>query len=93
LLSDICIGTSAAPTYFHAHYFDTKDPAGKVRNFHLIDGGVAANNPVNGFDIYMNITFKIINLIKRFLINNFPYLTLVYIYDPCMLYIDFSCDW
>ncbi|KAE8100643.1 hypothetical protein FH972_018521 [Carpinus fangiana] len=45
LLSDICIGTSAAPTYFPAHYFDTKDPAGKVRNFHLIDGGVAANNP------------------------------------------------
>ncbi|XP_059453509.1 patatin-like protein 2 [Corylus avellana] len=45
LLSDICIGTSAAPTYFPAHYFDTKDSAGKVRNFHLIDGGVAANNP------------------------------------------------
>uniref|UniRef100_A0A2K1R6W8 Patatin n=1 Tax=Populus trichocarpa TaxID=3694 RepID=A0A2K1R6W8_POPTR len=45
LLSDICIGTSAAPTYLPAHYFETKDPSGKVREFNLIDGGVAANNP------------------------------------------------
>jgi patatin-like phospholipase/acyl hydrolase len=33
LLSDICIGTSAAPTYLPAHYFETKDPSGKVREF------------------------------------------------------------
>jgi patatin-like phospholipase/acyl hydrolase len=46
LLSDICNGTSAAPTYLPAHYFETKDPSGKVREFNLIDGGVAANNPV-----------------------------------------------
>ena len=46
LLSDICIGTSAAPTYLPAHYFETKDPAGRVREFNLIDGGVAGNNPV-----------------------------------------------
>ncbi|XP_022772183.1 patatin-like protein 2 [Durio zibethinus] len=45
LLSDICIGTSAAPTYLPAHQFATKDSAGKVKEFHLIDGGVAANNP------------------------------------------------
>jgi len=45
LLSDICIGTSAAPTYLPAHSFETKDPDGKVREFNLIDGGVAANNP------------------------------------------------
>ncbi|KAL3732799.1 hypothetical protein ACJRO7_022338 [Eucalyptus globulus] len=45
LLSDICISTSAAPTYLPAHKFETKDPAGKVREFNLIDGGVAANNP------------------------------------------------
>nr|POE91835.1 patatin-like protein 2 [Quercus suber] len=45
LLSDICIGTSAAPTYFPAHNFDTKDSTGRVRKFNLIDGGVAANNP------------------------------------------------
>ncbi|KAJ0024898.1 hypothetical protein Pint_08826 [Pistacia integerrima] len=45
LLSDICIGTSAAPTYLPAHYFETKDSTGKVREFDLVDGGVAANNP------------------------------------------------
>ncbi|XP_048565553.1 patatin-like protein 2 [Triticum urartu] len=46
-LSDICISTSAAPTYFPAHYFTTRDPTGKQpdREYHLIDGGVAANNP------------------------------------------------
>ncbi|KAJ6423618.1 hypothetical protein OIU84_024567 [Salix udensis] len=45
LLSDICIRTSVAPTYLPAHYFETKDPSGKVREFNLIDGGVAVNNP------------------------------------------------
>ncbi|CAL9061511.1 unnamed protein product [Musa banksii] len=45
-LSDICIGTTAAPTYFPAHYFETKDSEGSSsREFHLIDGGIAANNP------------------------------------------------
>ncbi|RLM68849.1 patatin-like protein 1 [Panicum miliaceum] len=46
-LSDICISTAAAPTYFPAHFFrtesaDRKEPS---REFHLVDGGVAANNP------------------------------------------------
>ncbi|KAG5535682.1 hypothetical protein RHGRI_023446 [Rhododendron griersonianum] len=45
LLSDICLGTSAAPTFLPAHYFETKDGNGKTRSFDLIDGGVAANNP------------------------------------------------
>ncbi|KAK9946546.1 hypothetical protein M0R45_012007 [Rubus argutus] len=45
LLSDISIATSAAPTYFPAHYFETEDAEGKVREFNLVDGGVAANNP------------------------------------------------
>ncbi|KAJ4844958.1 Patatin-like protein 2, partial [Turnera subulata] len=44
-LSDICIGTSAAPTYLPAHYFKNQDLKGNVKEFHLIDGGVAANNP------------------------------------------------
>jgi hypothetical protein len=45
-LSDIYISTSAAPTYFPAHYFKTETPDGKSsREFHLVDGGVAANNP------------------------------------------------
>jgi patatin-like phospholipase/acyl hydrolase len=46
LLSDICIATSAAPTYLPTYYFETKDAEGKVREFNLTDGGVAANNPV-----------------------------------------------
>ncbi|KAF8410030.1 hypothetical protein HHK36_002550 [Tetracentron sinense] len=45
LLSDICIGTSAAPTYLPTYYFETKDSKGEVRKFNLTDGGVAANNP------------------------------------------------
>ncbi|XP_022144317.1 patatin-like protein 2 isoform X2 [Momordica charantia] len=45
-VSDICISTSAAPTYLPAHHFKTQDVAtGDVREFNLIDGGVAANNP------------------------------------------------
>ena len=46
-LADICIGTSAAPTFLPAHYFETKDAKGNTRSFDLIDGGVAANNPVS----------------------------------------------
>nr|CAB3483260.1 unnamed protein product [Digitaria exilis] len=45
LLSDVCISTSAAPTYLPAHQFETKYKDGKPRAFNLIDGGVAANNP------------------------------------------------
>ncbi|WVY90543.1 hypothetical protein V8G54_036057 [Vigna mungo] len=46
LLSDICISTSAAPTYLPAHYFETKTQHGHViGKFDLIDGGVVANNP------------------------------------------------
>ncbi|GJN04890.1 hypothetical protein PR202_ga22470 [Eleusine coracana subsp. coracana] len=44
-LSDICISTSAAPTYFPAHFFTTQSPKGQTREYHLVDGGVAANNP------------------------------------------------
>jgi len=44
-LSDICISTSAAPTYFPAHFFKTEAADGRSREYHLVDGGVAANNP------------------------------------------------
>uniref|UniRef100_A0A2C9UV14 Patatin n=1 Tax=Manihot esculenta TaxID=3983 RepID=A0A2C9UV14_MANES len=43
-LADICISTSAAPTFFPAHSFTIKDDQ-RTRTFELIDGGVAANNP------------------------------------------------
>lgn len=45
LLSDVCISTSAAPTYLPGHHFQTKHKDGTPRDFDLIDGGVAANNP------------------------------------------------
>ncbi|XP_047974542.1 patatin-like protein 2 [Salvia hispanica] len=45
LLSDICIATSAAPTYFPPHSFTNADGSGRSWDFNLIDGGVAANNP------------------------------------------------
>ncbi|GLU04309.1 hypothetical protein SLE2022_214630 [Rubroshorea leprosula] len=44
-LSDICIGTSAAPTYLPAYYFKNVDYQGNVREYHLVDGRIAANNP------------------------------------------------
>lgn len=44
-LSDVCISTSAAPTFLPAHYFEVNSD-GRTRTFDLIDGGVAANNPV-----------------------------------------------
>ncbi|KAH9711825.1 Patatin-like protein 3 [Citrus sinensis] len=44
-LADIAIGTSAAPTYFPAYYFENPDEHGTLKEFNLIDGGVAANNP------------------------------------------------
>jgi len=45
-LSDICISTSAAPTYLPAHNFKNQDSEGNIHEFNLIDGGVCANNPV-----------------------------------------------
>ncbi|KAK9080256.1 hypothetical protein SSX86_001932 [Deinandra increscens subsp. villosa] len=45
-LSDICISTSAAPTYFPPYYFKNKDVDGHDQEYNLIDGGVAANNPM-----------------------------------------------
>ncbi|KAF4380772.1 patatin-like protein 3 [Cannabis sativa] len=44
-LADIAISTSAAPTYLPSHYFTNQDKDGNTEEFHLIDGGVAVNNP------------------------------------------------
>ncbi|XP_022149527.1 patatin-like protein 3 [Momordica charantia] len=44
-LIDVCISTSAAPTYLPTHEFQTKDSKGKTQTFNMVDGGVAANNP------------------------------------------------
>ncbi|CAN6363142.1 unnamed protein product [Urochloa humidicola] len=52
-LADVCIATSAAPTYLPAHAFQLPTAAAaatgsgdnKLHDFQLVDGGVAANNP------------------------------------------------
>ncbi|KAL9289415.1 unnamed protein product [Arabidopsis thaliana] len=44
-VSDICIGTSAAPTFFPPHYFSNEDSQGNKTEFNLVDGAVTANNP------------------------------------------------
>jgi hypothetical protein len=46
LLSDVCISTSAAPTYLPAHCFQTRDGRGAECEYNLINGGVVANNPM-----------------------------------------------
>ncbi|KAG4389194.1 hypothetical protein AAZX31_06G035900 [Glycine max] len=58
-LSDICISTSAAPTYLPAYHFKNQDSQGNTHEFNLIDGGVCANNPTL---VAMNqVTKQIIN--------------------------------
>lgn len=44
LLSDICIGTSAAPYYLPSHNFETVDTSGKITKFNLVDGGIVTNS-------------------------------------------------
>ncbi|KAJ4914195.1 Patatin-like protein 3 [Raphanus sativus] len=44
-ISDICLSTSAAPTYLPAHRFTNEDSEGNKYEYNLIDGGIAANNP------------------------------------------------
>lgn len=58
-LSDICISTSAAPTFLPGYNFNNQDSQGNVHEFNLIDGGVCANNPTL---VAMNeVTKQIIN--------------------------------
>ncbi|CAH9131414.1 unnamed protein product [Cuscuta epithymum] len=44
-LADVCIATSAAPIYLPPHRFELQSSQG-IEKFNLVDGGVAANNPV-----------------------------------------------
>ncbi|KAH9316390.1 hypothetical protein KI387_025017, partial [Taxus chinensis] len=44
-LSDICMGTTAAPTFFSPYHFETRGFSGNVKGFNLIDGSVFAQNP------------------------------------------------
>uniref|UniRef100_A0A803KSE0 Patatin n=1 Tax=Chenopodium quinoa TaxID=63459 RepID=A0A803KSE0_CHEQI len=44
-ISDICLGTSAAPTVLPSYYFQNVYEDGKTRDFNLIDGGIVCTNP------------------------------------------------
>ncbi|KAF7845025.1 patatin-like protein 2 [Senna tora] len=65
-LSDICIGTSAAPTYLPPYYFKNKADNGIDKEFNLIDGGIFANNPVSYIYIYI---YKPNDYTKIFLVS------------------------
>uniref|UniRef100_A0A0E0LVX8 Patatin n=1 Tax=Oryza punctata TaxID=4537 RepID=A0A0E0LVX8_ORYPU len=49
LLSDVCISTSAAPTYLPGHRFQTTDKDGKPREFNLVDAGQSSKWGVLGW--------------------------------------------
>jgi patatin-like phospholipase/acyl hydrolase len=65
LLSDICLGTSAAPTFLPAYYFETTDANGNTRSFDLIDGSMAANNPTQ---------IAITHIRREMMLGNFEFL-------------------
>ncbi|XP_031115282.1 patatin-like protein 1 [Ipomoea triloba] len=67
-LSDICIGTSAAPTYFPGHYFETTDANGAKVEYNLVDGGVAANNPT--LVAISTVTQRMVTKDPKFLLDN-----------------------
>ena len=53
-LLEVCMSTSAAPTYFPCRAFRNY---GDSRKFQMIDGGVAANNPVSSLKSSKNNVF------------------------------------
>ncbi|CAH1449493.1 unnamed protein product [Lactuca virosa] len=65
LLSDICIATSATPTYLPPYHFETIHE-GHKHEFNLVDGGVAVNNPTL---IAMGeiVVFKALNIEENYL--------------------------
>jgi patatin-like phospholipase/acyl hydrolase len=50
----VCQASTAAPTYLPAVQFSFPDhPAPQTRQFNMVDGGVAVNNPVIGFSSFL----------------------------------------
>jgi patatin-like phospholipase/acyl hydrolase len=47
-LADICIATSAAPTFLPAHSFKTEGSDGRIYDFELIDGARGGQQPHHG---------------------------------------------
>jgi patatin-like phospholipase/acyl hydrolase len=67
-LRHVCRATSAAPTYFAPVQFSvvdkTKEPP-ESREYHMIDGGIAVNNPVKHFFIRIFLKSFHLNLCFR----------------------------
>ncbi|KAL3677826.1 hypothetical protein R1sor_020782 [Riccia sorocarpa] len=65
--ADVCLGTSAAPTFLPAHQFvvpDKDSGPGETHEYNLIDGGIAANNPTQ---------VAILHAVKDLIIGNCPH--------------------
>lgn len=99
LLSDICISTSAAPTYLPAHFFRTEDCHGNIKEFNLIDGGVAANNPVRCLcSCEQLITIEVHSVMLKMVWQVYPVHILKRCFFPkrpwiCLSCLGFSCHW
>ncbi|KAF5188456.1 Patatin [Thalictrum thalictroides] len=44
-ISDVCVASAAAPTFFPPYYLKTQQSKTVTREFNLVDGGLTANNP------------------------------------------------
>ncbi|KAH9711824.1 Patatin-like protein 3 [Citrus sinensis] len=60
-LADIAIGTSAAPTYFPAYYFENPDEHGTLKEFNLIDGGTGSKRSEHKYNAKMASRWGVIN--------------------------------
>ncbi|KAH9663501.1 Patatin-like protein 1 [Citrus sinensis] len=60
-LADIAIGTSAAPTYFPAYYFENPDDHGTLKEFNLIDGGTGSKRSEHKYNAKMASRWGVIN--------------------------------
>ncbi|GLJ10243.1 hypothetical protein SUGI_0124690 [Cryptomeria japonica] len=74
-LMDVCLSTTAAPTYFPSHQFTTNSSDGKTQVFNLVDGGVAANNPTL---IAMNLVTRAVHQDTRIVTKRSTLTTLLY---------------
>lgn len=64
-IRDVCRATTAAPTYFAPYYYTSITDEGERIEFNLVDGGVAANNPVKPL-MHIQYTFPIFCICYKF---------------------------
>lgn len=69
-LADVCLATSAAPTFLPPHFFETKDDVtNATRTYDVIDGAIAVNNPVSSqtYPVNKESTHKFIRFVDSIL--------------------------